>query len=355
MKKYIIIPFCFVSLLNGMITQQPASTVDDWAARQSLFESCLNSILMRVPDPTARRYYRNKMIALIEEPIPTAHDWNAQDYAKGNRIQEEVAKKLLREKNINLTNKIIFDIGSGTGNISAFMAHQNASWVLGIDPSSNMINWSKSNYGHIKNLSFKQCFAENFFPVAKGDLVTLFYCLHWIKNENKKLVLQKCYDCLQPCGELIGNIRTVEDGLPASLKILQKILPQLKTIAPTLSTDILQSSGSGSSYLTHAQLNTILKEIGFTQISLETKSLNFTFKDIDALSAFERPVMMNRPFMQSLDPDTREEIFKLYVHELFNTLKYVEDKYDDEDDYYIAPEALTTVIHCFKKSTTSKL
>jgi len=310
MKKYIIVPFCFVSLLNGMITKQP---------------------------------------------IPTAREWNAEDYAKGNRIQEETAKQLLREKKIDLTNKVVFDIGSGAGNISAFMAQQDASWVLGIDPSSNMINWSKSNYGHIRNLSFKQCFAENFSPVAKGDLVTLFYCLHWIKNENKKLVLQKCYDCLQPCGgELIGNIRTVEDGLPASLKILQKILPQLKTIAPTLSTDILQSSGSGSSYLTHAQLNTILKEIGFTQISLETKSLNFTFKDIDALSAFERPVMMNRPFMQSLDPDTREEIFKLYIHELFKTLKYVEDKYDNEDDYYSAPDARTTVIHCFK-GTASKL
>jgi hypothetical protein len=176
-----------------------------------------------------------------------------------------------------------------------------------------------------------------------------------IKNENKKLVLQKCYDCLQPGGELVGNIRTVEDGLPASLKILQEILPQLQTIAPTLKeTDIVQSSGSGSSYLTHAELNTILKEIGFTQISLETKSLNFTFKDIDALSAFERPVMMHRPFMQSLDPKTREEIFKLYVHELFKTLKYVEDKYDNGDDYYINPDARTTVIHCFK-STASKL
>ena len=338
-----------------MITQQPASAVEDWTVRQSLFESCLDSIVAQVPDPTARRYYCNRIMTPMEGPLPTAHDWNAQDYAKGNRIQEEVAKKLLIEKNINLTNKIIFDIGSGTGNISAFMAHQNALLVLGIDASRNMINWSKSHYGDIRNLSFKQSLAENFSPVTKCNLVTLFYCLHWIKNENKKLVLKKCYDYLGPDGEIIGNIRTVEDGLPASLKILQKILPQLQIIAPTLKeTDIIQSSGSGSSYLTHAQLNTILKEIGFTQISLETKSLNFTFKNIDALSAFERPVMMHRPFMQSLAPDLREDIFKLYVHELFKTLKYVEDKYDDEDDYYIAPEARTTVIHCFK-GTASKL
>jgi trans-aconitate methyltransferase len=325
MKKYIIVPFCCISLLNGMITQQP----------------------------------NNK---ITQQPISAAHEWNAEDYAKGNKIQEETAKQLLSTKGILLTNKIIFDIGSGAGNISAFMAQQGASWVLGIDASSNMISWSRSHYGHIRNLLFKQSLAENFSPSIQCNLVTLFYSLHWIKNENKKLVLQKCYDCLLPGGELIGNIRTVEDGLPASLKILQEILPQLQTIAPTLKKEnIVQSSGSGSSYLTHTQLYTILKEIGFAQIFLETKSLNFTFKDINALSAFERPVMMNRPFMQSLDSNTREEIFKLYVHELFKTLKYVEDKNKDGDDYYyggddyyIAPEARTTVIHCFK-GTASKL
>ena len=307
---------------------------------------------------------------ITQQPVLVAHNWNAKDYAKGNRI--DAAAQLLREKKINLKNKIVFDIGSGTGNISSYMACIGASSVLGIDASLNMINWSNSQHGYTKNLSFKQCFAENFSPAAKGDLVTLFNCLDWIKNENKPLVLQKCYESLQPGGELIGNIRTAEDGLSISLSMLEKILPQLKKIAPTLKKeDILQSSGSGSSYLTRTQLNSILKKIGFTQISLETKSLNYTFRDYNELYAFERPIMMSRPFMQSLDPKIREEILKLYVHELFKTLKYVREDDDNEDDHYGTPETQrmiihslddhyinpndrTTVIHCFK-GTASKL
>jgi SAM-dependent methyltransferase len=287
MKKYIIIPFCFVSLLNGMITQHP---------------------------------------------IPTAREWNTKDYVERNKIQEYTTKQLLKEININLTNKVTLNIGSDTGNISAFIAQ----------PSTILI------HSPVNNLLCEQCFTEKFSPYSKFDIVTLFFCLPWMNIGNKKLVLQKCYDCLKSGGELIGNISTGRERLPIGNKVLDEIFPQLQKIAPTLkNAKILQPYVENFAYyISENHLTAFLKKIGFTQISLELKFLNLTFKDINELSAFERPAMMNIPFMQSLAANIREKIFTLYINALFNTLK------KDSNGYYINQDDQTTVIHCFKGSVS---
>jgi len=271
---------------------------------------------------------------ITQEPAFTVHEWKATDYVNGNKIQEYAVKQLLKETNVDLTNKVILDISSDTGNISAFIAQQSALLI----------------HSHVKTLLCEKCFTEKISPYPKCDLVTLFFCLPWMKIGNRKLVLQKCYDCLKPGGELIGNISTGSERLPIGNKILDEVFPQLQKIAPTLKRpQILQPYEENFAYyISDNNLAALLKKIGFTQISLELKFLNLTFKDINELSAFERPVMMNIPFMQSLAVNIRETIFKIYVNALFNTLK------KDSNGYYINSNDQTTVIHCFK-GTASKL
>lgn len=271
------------------------------------------------------------------QPLYQPIEWNVQDYANGNKTQEKAALQLLDEAKIDLVNKVVYDVGCRTGNISALMA-QKAQRVHGFDSSLNMISWAYSHYGSIANLSFEQCRSEDFSPPIKSDIFTLFFCLHWIKD--KKIVLQKCYDHLNYNGELLANVRTVENGPPLSLKVLQEILPDLQKIVPTLSDNVFHATGRF--YLTHEQLTAMLQDIGFSQITLKTISLDFSFKNIDELIAFERPVMMSRPFMQDFDENTREEVFKIYIAKLLEKLE------KNEDGYYVNQDAQTTMIHCYK-------
>ncbi len=291
MKKCIILSFCFISLLNGM-----------------------------------------------EQTKREAREWNAQDYANGNSTQQKASLFLLDEAKIDLTNKIIYDGGCGTGNISAIMA-QKAKSVHGFDPSINMIEWAHLHYGNIPNLSFEQCFAEDFSSAKKCNLFTLFFCLHWIKD--KKAVFQRCYEGLESDGELFGNIRTTANGQALGLKIFHEILPELQEMIPMLkNNNTIQATGS--SYPTEEELHTMLKEVGFKEILLENKNLNFSFKTTDEVAAFERPVIMSRPFMQSLPEEKREDVFKLYIAKLLEKFERT------EEGYYINPEARTTMIHCHK-------
>lgn len=290
MKKIIILSFCLVSALNSM-EQQPK-----------------------------------------REP----REWNAQDYAKGNSTQQKASLWLLSEATIDLTNKIVYDGGCGTGNISAIMA-QKAKSVHGFDPSSNMIEWALLHYDNVPNLSFEQCFAEDFSSPTKCNLFTLFFCLHWIKD--KKMVFQRCYDSLESDGELLGNIRTAENGQALGIKVLNEILPELAKIIPN-NNNIVQSTGS--SYPTEEALKAMLEEVGFKEISLEKKALDFSFKTTDEVIAFERPVVMSRPFIQSLSEEIQESVFTLYIAKLLEKLERT------SEGYYINPEAQTTVIYCRK-------
>jgi len=272
------------------------------------------------------------------QPKRQAREWNAQDYANGNNTQQKASLLFLDESKIDLTNKVVYDGGCGTGNISEIMA-QTAKSVHGFDPSFNMIEWARLHYANIPNLTFEQSFAEDFSSAKKCNVFTLFFCLHWIKD--KKAVFQKCYENLQSNGQLLGNIRTTENGPALGIKIFHEILPELQEMIPMLkNNNTIQATGS--SYPTHQDLKTMLEEIGFKQISLKEIILDFSFKTKDEVVAFERPVIMSRPFVQSLPEDKREDVFTLYITKLLEKLERT------EDGYYINPEARTTLIHCHK-------
>ncbi len=271
MKKFIILSFCFISLLNGM----------------------------------------------EQQPKREAREWNAQDYANGNSFQEKMALEFLEQSNIDLFDKDVVDAGCGTGNISEIMA-QKAKRVHGFDASLNMINYAREKYDNIPNLTFEHCFAEDFNSSIKHDLVTAFFCLHWF--EDREAAFQRFYENLKPGGELLGTIHTTSNKKPIALDVFDDMFPNLKSIVTWLkSINVIQATGS--SYPTDEELTTMLKEAGFKEISIEKKPLNLVFKNRDELITVERPIIMSRPLTQHIPEILLDYLFNSFIDKYIEKLE----------------------------------
>lgn len=97
--------------------------------------------------------------------------------------------KILKSK-IDIDNKLVLDIGSGTGVWSAVYKKNGASKVLGIDFAKKMVEQSKYNYPHI---DFIHGDAENLQEIEDNsfDIVTASYVIHGVTEERRKKMLQE--------------------------------------------------------------------------------------------------------------------------------------------------------------------
>jgi ubiquinone/menaquinone biosynthesis C-methylase UbiE len=82
--------------------------------------------------------------------------------------------------------ELVLDIGCGDGAITHVIAKKYIpkGKVIGIDLSEDMIKIAKKEYKE-PNLDFKNISATEINATNSFDLVTSFYCLHWIKNQQK--------------------------------------------------------------------------------------------------------------------------------------------------------------------------
>src|SRR5438445_8968339 len=155
-------------------------------------------------------------ISSMEKQIVTREprEWDAQAYEDGNTLQTKSCLHLLTTNNINIVDKTIFSVGCGTGKIESTLAEK-AKHIHGFDASQNMIDFAQNKYGHIKNLSFEHCFAEDFQPKKLRQLAIASYSIHWF--ENKKQYLQRINDSLELHGKLFGTISTSDNPKPTNL------------------------------------------------------------------------------------------------------------------------------------------
>lgn len=123
-------------------------------------------------------------------------DWDSKHYKEHARAQGESATKLVNGFALTGSEKIL-DIGCGDGKITRRMAERVPQGrVVGIDISPNMIREAHNCHSNVSNLSFFQKDALSFTLDEKFDLVTSFYALNWIKDQdsvlrNISLVLRK--------------------------------------------------------------------------------------------------------------------------------------------------------------------
>lgn len=109
---------------------------------------------------------------------------NASHYRKNSSTQYALAYEILNTIDFK-GNETILDVGCGDGRITAEVSkHVPFGKVVGIDPSSSMINLALQSF-HEKdypNLSFEKVTAEELCYTESEDIVLVMNVLHWIRE-----------------------------------------------------------------------------------------------------------------------------------------------------------------------------
>jgi ubiquinone/menaquinone biosynthesis C-methylase UbiE len=263
-------------------------------------------------------------------------EWDAQAYDKGNQLQADAFLYFLNTNNINIENKTILDVGCGTGKITAQLAEK-ATHIHGFDASKNMITFAQDNHGHINNVSFEHCFAEDFTSPEHYQLALASFCVHWF--EDRKQAFQRINDSLEIDGEFFGPIRTTDNPEPLHFSIFMEMMPSIKKIC-SLFVDTKHSNLAGSTCPSHQELTIMLCETGFEIIKSEEQSFHYTMSH-DELIKNHWPIFLSRPIIKSvpeeLIPPLFEDFMNRYVARLQKT-----------DDGKFMSKIITTIVHARK-------
>tara|TARA_A100001015_G_scaffold159676_1_gene177383 strand:+ start:6 stop:926 length:921 start_codon:yes stop_codon:yes gene_type:complete len=128
-------------------------------------------------------------------------------YSK-NKNNFEIKKVSL---NGNIKNKMILDVGSGTGHHVNSFSKLGAKCV-GIDKSESMVKKAKQNYPKLKFIR-EDVLKTITFPQETYDFITCFYfTLYYIKD--KQQFFHNCFNWLKPGGKLIIHLVNKEKFNP---------------------------------------------------------------------------------------------------------------------------------------------
>lgn len=261
-------------------------------------------------------------------------EWNAHDYAEGNKIQYQSALYLLEKNNITVQEKHILDVGCGTGEISAYMA-QFAASVFGFDASNNMVQWAQKNFA-THNTSFAQCRVEDFSSTQKYDLATMFFCFHWFADKQK--ALNNVSASLKNNGEFFGTFSTSNMPEQPRHAIIKNMMEKWN-----VQNNFDQSMGRSA--VTPEDLKTMLANAGFDIIICELQSRDIFFIDRSDVENFNRPILMSRPFIQEMQKEQREQFFLEYIENLLPVLA------NNETGQFMM-KMHVTIVHARKKQHT---
>lgn len=127
--------------------------------------------------------------------------WNAQDYHRHSAQQAKWAAELLRRLDL-IGGEHVLDIGCGDGKISAEIARSvPRGLVIGLDSSTEMIDFARRSFGAIPNLRFQHGDAQSLDFNAEFDRVVSFACLHWVIDHRP--VLRGIARSLRPGGRVL--------------------------------------------------------------------------------------------------------------------------------------------------------
>lgn len=132
-----------------------------------------------------------------------------------NRIRVEYFKDELRERTINsvdINNKVIADLGAGTGFISLEIAKK-ANIVFSVDSSKNMLGelYKAAKENNLNNIYPINSEVED-LPLFDDsiDLIFMNMALHHVENPGK--AIKEIYRILKPCGKVIITDVLEHDG-----------------------------------------------------------------------------------------------------------------------------------------------
>ncbi|MEX1035791.1 MAG: methyltransferase domain-containing protein [Sneathiella sp.] len=123
--------------------------------------------------------------------------WNPEQYSLFSDHRLRPAIDLLSQVPLHAPS-VIYDLGCGTGNVTALLSqHWNEAIVTGIDSSMEMLETARRDHPSIE---WKVGDIGNFSPTSKGNLIFSNAALHWLDNHEK--LFPKLLDQLRPGGVL---------------------------------------------------------------------------------------------------------------------------------------------------------
>ncbi|HLW72597.1 MAG TPA: class I SAM-dependent methyltransferase [Candidatus Babeliales bacterium] len=284
MKKYIITALCTLGSLNGMMEEKQPLIID-------------------------------------RKPPREPREWPAQAYDEGNRRQTSAFLHFLETNNIKVDGLDILDVGCGTGTLSAIYA-STAQHVHGFDASKNMIDFAQNKYGHIKNLSFEHCFAEDFKSEKLHQLALASFCIHWF--EDKKQAFQRINESLQPNSEFFAAVSTNDIPKPLTLAVCLEMVEAIDWLRNIVSEKNLTDL-TGASYPSQEELSTMIKDAGFNILKCEEQSFSYTIANRDELKKVHWPIISTRPIVKYI-PDIRiQPFFENFIDRVIEKLQKNKD------------------------------
>lgn len=131
------------------------------------------------------------------------YEWNAKDYQKHSKAQQEWAKELITKLRLKGTEAIL-DLGCGDGKVTAEIASiVPEGSVLGVDSSSDMIDLATEKFSNSDhpNLSFSLMDARELSFENQFDLIFSNAALHWIQDHQPAIC--GMYKSLCPGGRIL--------------------------------------------------------------------------------------------------------------------------------------------------------
>jgi trans-aconitate methyltransferase len=225
------------------------------------------------------------------------YNWNAKDYEKHSRVQQQWARELIAKLNLEGTEDIL-DLGCGDGKVTAEMAKNTPSgYVVGVDNSSSMIELAAEMVMDAVQLAFINGF----------DVVFSNAALHWAKNH--KAVVDGLYRSLKPGGKILlqmggkGNAEHV-------VSLLDK-LQSNKKWRPYFRDFEFPYGFFGIEEYTH-----LLREAGFDVCRAELITKDMAHENQSGLEGWIRTTWL--PYTERVPEEKRNEFIRALATEYIN-------------------------------------
>lgn len=221
--------------------------------------------------------------------------WTGKIYTQNSRPQFENALEFLQTF-VFKGDEMVCDVGCGSGITTYEMKKRFIpnGRVIGVDSSESMIHQAQQDFKSISGLTFLIGDASTFSLAEKCDVITTFFCWHWIKPYSSvELAAKAVFTNLKSQGWLFGCLTlddTPEHPSP-SRQSIKKTCQSAKWAEYFIDLELATNSTDISDY------QKALEQAGFVNISLEVVYPDVLFKNKDELVGFKStfPISGNVP------------------------------------------------------------
>jgi len=238
--------------------------------------------------------------------------WDAEKYDRVNIQQFESGMELARLAELR-KDDIILDLGCGTGKITAKLAGLTPEgYVIGIDPSTDMISRATDICHDITNVTFHNIPAQSMTFTNAFDLVYSNLALQWIKERH--MVAGLIYQSLKPGGRIAYQI--------PGRNFCPNLFDCINYAIQDQGLKKLYRKINETWYLPEKEEYEIfLRIIGFTNVYTDYKEYTLHFQSPEEVTDWWSPALI--PFMEPLDEKSRERFRYAFA---MNSEKYRAEK-----------------------------